>query len=180
MEVPTKWSRASVISFIKGLGKRVRGVCSCARMFVSARVSCKQVAAYEAWGALSCPGISIYVTPLVKEPGSGHMVMKGHQFIRPDRVVNSHISHFWEVNDCFGSPCGKSCMCHAERTLPVVAVGLENALCFTHLLCSQDVQGIKQANVLQSHKPSLLAAIAGIAKSVCVGVCLGFSVNCIG
>lgn len=44
MEVPTKWSRASVISFIKGLGKHV-GVC----VHVTAQVSHKQVAVCEAW-----------------------------------------------------------------------------------------------------------------------------------
>lgn len=34
MEVPTKWSRASVISFIKGLGKHA-GVCAPTGMFAS-------------------------------------------------------------------------------------------------------------------------------------------------
>lgn len=52
MEVPTKWSRASVISFIKGLGKRA-GVCvhmhACLH-HLSGQVSHKQVAVYEAWG----------------------------------------------------------------------------------------------------------------------------------
>lgn len=52
MEVPTKWSRASVISFIKGLGKNA-GVCihvHAGLHHLTTQVSHKQVAVCEAWG----------------------------------------------------------------------------------------------------------------------------------
>lgn len=75
MEVPTKWSRASVISFIKGLGK-LAGVClhvhTCLH-HLTAQLSHKQVADYEALGACHVREL-VHTCPLCL--GLGHMVMK--------------------------------------------------------------------------------------------------------
>lgn len=62
MEVPTKWSRASVISFIKGLGKHA-GVCAPTGMFASFDLSgFTQTGPCQ--GDSLRPGISLCVSPL--------------------------------------------------------------------------------------------------------------------
>lgn len=76
MEVPTKWSRASVISFIKGLGKRAGlyvHVHACLP-HLSGRLSHKQVV-YDVWGSRGLSG-NEYLR-LTFQVRSGHMFMKG-------------------------------------------------------------------------------------------------------
>lgn len=70
MEVPTKWSRASVISFIKGLGKSAWGKRSCACMF--------SLHACSDFTQTSHPGRGVYVHP-TSPVRSGQVVNKGHR-----------------------------------------------------------------------------------------------------
>lgn len=69
MEVPTKWSRASVISFIKGLGKHA-GVSSCTSASLLLSLYRNTLLSIR-HGDLSHPGISVSICSLQVRP-HGH------------------------------------------------------------------------------------------------------------
>lgn len=68
MEMPTKWSRASVISFIKGLGKRTGGcafMCTHVCIMQALRFHSNRLLRMRPARGLSCSGINIYISPLL-------------------------------------------------------------------------------------------------------------------
>lgn len=133
MEVPTKWSRASVISFIKGLGKRA-GVCVHVHaMLASFEHSDFTQTGCRLWGLGACRALELVFTSHLSSEVGSHGQQRSDW---PDRVVNSHTpgtswKHSCELLLCFKkiNSCTLCFYGYSESNLQI-------CISFTSLLCT--------------------------------------------